>query len=68
METGLVTVATFLTAPEAHIAKGVLEAEGIESAVQHENAATLGYWQVRVELQVKASDAGRAREILAKIR
>jgi len=61
-----VTIARFGSAGEAHLAQGRLETEGIESFVADEVAvATLGVSAtVGIRLQVGASDADQALEIL----
>ena len=66
MSDELVTIATFLQAPYAYIAKGLLEEEGIEGFIADENTARIypmltDCW---VKLQVRESDAKRACEIL----
>jgi DNA-directed RNA polymerase subunit RPC12/RpoP len=62
----LVTLLTFGSAVEAHLAKGRLEMEGIESFVADEYAAaTFGLSQTDgIRLQVRESDMGRALEIM----
>jgi hypothetical protein len=65
----LVTVATFGNLFEASIARGALEADGLSAFVPGENAGSFtqnrsGLNEVRVELQVRASDRDRAVELL----
>lgn len=65
---GLVTIATYNSDWEAHIAQGVLDAEGIESVLGNETAASIypiGFNSLGgVSLNVMADNAARAREIL----
>jgi tetratricopeptide (TPR) repeat protein len=63
-----VTVARFGSIGEAYLARGLLQAEGIESFVADEYAlATLGLSAtLGIRLQVEASDVDRALEILGK--
>lgn len=65
------TIAVFDHVMEAEIAKGRLEAEGIEAFVQDENLVVQN-WLYRnaiggLRLQVAANDADRATEILASM-
>lgn len=65
------TIAVFDHVMEAEIAKGRLEAEGIEAFVQDENLVVQN-WLYRnaiggLRLQVAADDANRAAEILASM-
>ncbi|WP_394837268.1 DUF2007 domain-containing protein [Pendulispora rubella] len=64
----LVTVASFRTAPEAELAKELLENEGISAFLGNEMAAGLMPFLTPdlggVTLQVQQKDAGRAREVL----
>lgn len=58
----LITIATYSNPTEAHIAKGLLEAEGIRCQLKNEIIAqTL---PVGVELMVAAEDEERAEGIL----
>ena len=70
MPDDLVTLTAYVNAYEAHIAKACLEEEGIYVFLQDVLTAEL-HWQMsnaigNVKLQVLASDAERAAEILAK--
>jgi hypothetical protein len=63
-----VTIARYDTMPEAHIALGRLEAEGIEAWLADENLVQTDWlYSIAVggiKLQVRSEDAGRASEIL----
>lgn len=65
----LETIAVFTHPWEAHIARGRLEAEGIDAYVIHENhiwaAWVLSNALGGVKLQVATEDVPRAREVLA---
>jgi len=64
----LITIATFTNPLEAHIVRGRLEAEGIDTSVAHEHHIWANWFLSTalggVKLQVKPEDAQRAREIL----
>jgi hypothetical protein len=64
----LITVATFTNPLEAHIVRGRLEAEHIETYVAHEHHIWADWFLSTalggVKLQVRPEDAQRAREIL----
>jgi hypothetical protein len=64
----LITIATFTNPLEAHIVRGRLEAEGIETFVAHEHHIWANWFLSTalggVKLQVKPEDAQRAGEIL----
>lgn len=64
----IVTIATFSSPPEAEIAKGKLEAEGVEAFIPDTAASSiLALAQPAmggIRLQVAVSDAERARDIL----
>jgi hypothetical protein len=64
----LVTIATFPDVPEAELAKERLQLEGIDAYVFAENTAgIMPYLNPAtggIRLQVEASDAERAKEIL----
>ena len=69
-EENLVTVATFGNAPEAHMMRSRLEAEGIHAFVMGDMAATAwGFVNSMdgVQLQVPEEDAARAREVLKSV-
>ncbi len=64
----LVVVGTFMTRPEADVAKSALDAAQIESMVLADDAGGLqpGLWQGRgVAIVVNREDEGTAREILS---
>jgi hypothetical protein len=63
----LVVVGTFNSRPDAEMARSALEAAGIDSIVQGDDAGGLqpGLWEGRgVAVVVRGSDADRAHEIL----
>ena len=64
----LITIATFSNPLEAHIVRGRLEAEGIETSVAHEHHIWANWFLSTalggVKLQVKPEDAQRAGQIL----
>jgi hypothetical protein len=60
----MVTVARFSDPSEAQMAKGALEAEGIEVFLQGENANSLVPPAFRTRLLVSRRDESDAREIL----
>ena len=61
---GLVTVGKFLEPTEAQMAKGMLEAAGIECFLVGENANNLLALAFRVRLQVRHEDEAAARSLL----
>ncbi len=67
VETGeeLVGVAGFRDPSEAQMAKGMLEAAGIECLLQGENANALYPGALRVSIQVREADEAAARALLA---
>jgi hypothetical protein len=64
----LITIATYTNPLEAHIVRGRLQAEGIETWVAHEHHIWANWFLSTalggVKLQVKPEDASRAEEIL----
>src|SRR5689334_13943880 len=60
----LVTIATFRTLGEAHVAKGALESEGIECFLTDETIAASYPAAVGIRLQVHAEDREQAKQIL----
>jgi DNA-directed RNA polymerase subunit M/transcription elongation factor TFIIS len=64
----LITVATFSQAVEAHIAKGRLEAEGIDCFIADENIVNMNWLYSNavggVKLRVREPDVKRALEIM----
>lgn len=66
-----VVVASFTDPIEAHLARGRLEAEGIDARLDDEHS-NLANWEWRLaiggaKLRVPAAQAGRAREVLAAL-
>jgi hypothetical protein len=61
----LVSVASFRDPSEAQMAKGMLEAAGIECLMQGENANELFPGALRVRLQVREVDEAAAKALLA---
>jgi hypothetical protein len=61
----LISVAGFRDPTEAHFAQGMLEAAGIETLLQGENANALYPGALRVKLQVREADEAAARALLA---
>ena len=68
-EVNLVTVATFWSAPEAHVVRSRLEAEGIRAYVMDELATGTTWGLLNdaggIKVQVAEKDLGRALEVLA---
>jgi hypothetical protein len=64
----LITIATFTNPLEAHIVRGRLQAEGIETSVAHEHHIWANWFLSTalggVKLQVRPEDAQRAEEVL----
>ena len=60
----LVTVAKYDLVPEAHLAKNLLEAEGIPAFLDEEAASDMLHLTGEVKLQVAADTAEEARSIL----
>jgi hypothetical protein len=71
MANRLVTIATYASCTEAHLARNLLRAEGIDSFVADENMVSLGYGTTAlyggVKLQVMEYAAPRAAEVLAQV-
>ena len=67
----LVTVATFLLAHEAHLARTLLESEEIWAVVADDHINSLAPFLIPmtggIKLQVRGADAARATEILAAL-
>lgn len=65
----MITIATFDTMPDAHIALGRLHAEGIAARLADEHLVQTDWLYAiavgGIKLQVAESDADRARTILA---
>jgi hypothetical protein len=64
---GMVNVARFESPVEAQMAKGMLEASGVECYLAGENANSLMQSAFRVRLQVRVQDEAAARELLAEV-
>lgn len=60
----LVTVAAYDLVPEAHLAKNLLEAEGIPAFLTEEVATDMLHLTGEVKLQVPAEHAAEARAVL----
>lgn len=60
----IITLAKYINANEAHIAKGLLESLGIKAWVFDENASAYGPLIGEVRLAVRLSNLKEAREIL----
>ena len=60
----LVTVAAYDLIPEAHLAKNLLDAEGIPAFLTEEVASDMLHLTSEVKLQVAAEHAEQARAIL----
>jgi hypothetical protein len=63
----LVVLSTFPSITEAQIAKGVLDAAGIESMVRSDNAGGMYPAIAGAELLVRADDVGKAKEALDQL-
>jgi hypothetical protein len=61
----LVMVGRFLDPTEAQMAKGMLDAAGIDSFLQGENANALYPMALRVRLEVRRDDEAAARALMA---
>jgi hypothetical protein len=61
---GLVTVARFSDPAEAQMARGMLEAAGVETFMVGESVNSLMPGTFRVRLQVRLEDEAGARELL----
>ena len=66
MSDDLVVIRTFLTAVDAELARGALEAAGIDSMIRADDCGGLRphLWMGGVELLVRADDAAQAEEVL----
>jgi hypothetical protein len=62
----MVTVGRFESPVEAQLAKGMLEAAGVDCFLVGENANNLIQSAFRVRLQVREEDENEAREMLAQ--
>jgi hypothetical protein len=61
---GLITVGRFLDPVEAQMARGMLEAAGVETFLVGESVNQLMPGSFRVRLQVRVEDEAGARELL----
>ncbi|MEO6260834.1 MAG: DUF2007 domain-containing protein, partial [Thermoanaerobaculia bacterium] len=66
MSERLITLTSFATAQEAELARGVLEAAGIDAAIAEETMTSIAPYMTRpgARLQVLESQAETARQIL----
>ena len=64
---GLAVVATFPSKADAEIAKGVLEAVGVDSLIRSDNAGDMYPSLAGAELLVRAEDAARAKDALGRL-
>ena len=62
--TALITIATFPSAADAQLAKGILDEEGIESMIRSDNAGGMYPAIGGAELLVRSEDGARAGEAL----
>ena len=60
-------VGTFRSAVEAEAAKGVLAAVGVDSLIRSDNAGGMYPSLDATELVVRAEDAAKAKEALARV-
>jgi hypothetical protein len=67
MSDDLIVIRTFLTAVDAELARGALEAAGIDSMIRADDCGGTRphLWMGGVELLVRHEDVARAEEILA---
>lgn len=61
----LVLLSTFFNAAEAHMAKGMLESEGIESFIFDELAVSYAPLMTGIRLMVREGDLDRAKSVLS---
>ena len=66
-EATLAVVGSFLSAPEADVARSVLESEGIECIVRSDDCGGQYPALRRVDLLVRAGDVLRARDVLGAL-
>lgn len=64
----LVTIAAFDMVPEAHLAKNLLEAEGIAAFFTEEVASDMLHLTSEIKLQVATENAEQARGILEGVK
>jgi len=64
--TELVVLSTFRSVTDAQLAKGILDEMGIESTIRSDNAGGMYPALDAADLLVRADDAERARDALAR--
>lgn len=62
--TALITIATFPSAADAQLAKGILDEEGIDSMIRSDDAGGMYPAIGGAELLVRAEDGARADEAI----
>ena len=62
----LAVVATFHSTADAEVAKGVLDAVGVDALIRTDNAGGMYPALIPTELLVRADDVARARDALAR--
>jgi Putative prokaryotic signal transducing protein len=69
MSDSLITVATYISHPEADVARSALEAAGIDVLLQSDDCGGLRphLWLGGIQLLVRAEDAERAKEVLDSV-
>ena len=60
----VVVVSTYRSTADAHVAKGILNEEGIESMIRADNAGGMYPAISETQLLVRAEDVGKANEAL----
>jgi len=67
--TDLVTVGTFLSGPDAELARAALEAAGIDAMIRADDCEGVqpGLWMGGVAILVRSEDADRAHEVLETV-
>lgn len=63
----LIVVSTFRSVPEAEMAKGLLDDEGIHSLIRSDNVGGMYPAIAEAELLVRTEDANRANEVLQQL-
>ncbi len=62
----LITISTFRSTADAQIAKGILDAAGIESMIRADNAGGMYPAMSGAELLVRSGDAANAHDALQR--
>ena len=62
----LITISTFRSTADAQIAKGILDAAGIESMIRADNAGGMYPAISGADLLVRSEDADKARDALQR--